>query len=124
MGRLAEAQQVFERGRIYAHGNSQMESFLGWVLALQGKHDEARAIVAELEARRTRGYISACSIALIYQGLGDMETAMGWYRAAFKDRAGECAVFEHMPHFAAAREDPRFRELMARVASDAAEARV
>jgi serine/threonine-protein kinase len=123
-GKYAEAIAALERGRAYGHGNAQIESFIGWISALAGDHDTARAIADQLERRRATGYVSGACIGLVHQGLGDMDTAMRWYETAIEERAGECAVFAVNPYFAAAREDARFRDLIHRVDAGAAEARV
>jgi eukaryotic-like serine/threonine-protein kinase len=116
-GRHAEAIAALETGRGYAYGDPPLESFLGWVLALAGETARAREIVRQLEARREAGYISASTIALVYQGLGEMDEAMRWYVQAFRDRSGDCVSYAHAPHFAAAREDPRFVTLVNRIAA-------
>jgi TolB-like protein/Tfp pilus assembly protein PilF len=124
LGQIDEAIAVFERGRPFAYGNTQLESYLGWAFALKGEQDRARKIARQLEARRATGYVSGGCIGLVYQGLGDIDEAMRWYRIAFDERAGECAVFSRTPYFAAAQQEARFRELIARVEAGAAEARV
>jgi serine/threonine-protein kinase len=123
LGAYDEALAALGRGRAYGHGNAQMESFIGWVSALKGDRDAASAIARQLEERRSTGYVSGGCIGLVHQGLGDMDTAMRWYETAVDERAGECAVFAITPYFAAAREDARFRNLMQRIESGAAEAR-
>jgi len=123
-GEYEKAIAALERGRLYGHGNTQIESFIGWISALMGDRATAQSIAAQLEARRATGYVSGACIGLVHQGLGDMDEAMRWYRIAFDDRAGECAVFGITPYFEAARADARFRGLIERVDAGAAEARV
>ncbi len=121
-GHLAAAIDAFERGRAVAYGDPETEAFLGWALARAGLRDRASEILRQLEARRASAFVSAASIGLVYQGLGQMDDAIQWYRQAVADRAGACLSFPNA-HFAAAREDERFRELMATIAAGAPDTR-
>jgi len=123
MGRFAEAVEAFETGRPFAYGDTVIESFIGWASALNGDRQRALEVVGQLETRRASGFVSAAGIALVYQGLGDMDTAVEWYAKAIEDRSGECAVYLVNPTYAAAREDARFRALVERVESGAPESR-
>ncbi len=123
LGRYADAIEAFETGRKYAYGDPNMEGFIGWAAALGGYEQKARERIAELESRRAAGYVSAGAIGIVYQGLGDMDTAMTWYEKAVEDRTGECAVFWINPSYTKAREDARFRALVARIETGMPEAR-
>jgi serine/threonine-protein kinase len=115
LGRHQEAVAAFESGQQYAYGDPNIEAFAGWAAALGGDRPKALEILARLEARRAAGYISAGAIGIVHQGLGNMDAAMSWYETAVADRTGECAVFWINPSYAAAREDERFKALIARV---------
>ena len=66
-------------------------------------------------ARRETGYVTATHIAIVYQGLGDMDEAMRWFRLAYAERATDCCSYGIATQFDVAREDPRFRELIASI---------
>ena len=123
LGRYAEAVEAFETGRTHAFGDPNIEGFIGWAAALGGDRQKALDAIAALEARRAAGYVSAGAIAIVHQGLGDMDTAMAWFDKAVQDRTGECAVFWINPSYAHARQDARFRALVAQVERGAPEAR-
>ena len=116
-GQYAEAIGAFEQGRAHWYGDPPLESFLGWVSALAGDRDRARTIARELESRRAVGYVSATNIALIYQGLGEMDEALRWYTLAVNERAADCSAYQQVPYFDAAREDPRFQALIRHINS-------
>jgi tetratricopeptide (TPR) repeat protein len=122
-GRIDDAIATLERGRTYAHGDAIIEGFLGWAYGLAGRHDEAREIVRQLEARRGAGYLSGTYLGLVYQGLGDMDEAIKWYRTAVEDRATDCTAYGVSPHFDPIRQDARFRDLVAYVAAGGPESR-
>jgi TolB-like protein/tRNA A-37 threonylcarbamoyl transferase component Bud32/Flp pilus assembly protein TadD len=115
LGRYGEAVEALEFGRKYAYGDPNIEGFIGYAAALGGDHDKARAIIADLEARRATGFVSGGTIAIVYQGLGDLDAAMPWYETAVDDRSGECALYWNNPVYTVARRDARFKALIARV---------
>jgi serine/threonine-protein kinase len=115
LGRYGEAVEALEFGRKHAFGDPNIEGFIGYASARAGDYEKARAIVAELVARRTTGYVSGGNIGLVDQALGDLDAAMPWYEKAVDERSGECALFWINPVFRAARKDPRFKALIDRV---------
>jgi serine/threonine-protein kinase len=118
-GQYTDAVEAFERGRPYAHGDAPLEGFLGWAAALAGDRGLASTIAQQLETRRASGHVAASNIGLVYQGLGDMDEAVRWYRLALAERSGECVAYLNNPHFAAARADPRFQEILSKVEAGA-----
>ena len=120
-GRYMDAVHAFERARPYAHGDAPLEGFLGWAAALAGDRTRAATIARELESRRAAGYLAASNIGIVHQGLGNLDEAMRWYEQAFADRSGECVSYLNNPHFAAAREHPRFQVLLAHIESGVGE---
>jgi len=111
-GRYEEAVEVFDRGRPYSYGDAALEGYAGWARALAGRSDEARAIAEQLKARRKTGYVAAACIGQIYQGLGEIDEALAWYRLSLEERAGHCVGYRLMPLLAPVRTDPRFQELI------------
>jgi tetratricopeptide (TPR) repeat protein len=123
-GRYAEAVATLERGRPFAHGDANLEGFLGWAYGLNGEPEKARAIADQLEARRRLTYVGGTHIALVYQGLGDMDQAMRWYQQAYSDRATDCSAYARAPQFDAARLDSRFQALVRSIESGGQETMV
>ena len=114
-GRYEDAVDVFDRGRRYSYGDAALEGYAGWARALAGRKDEARAIAEQLKARRETGYVAAACIGQIYQGLGEIDEAIAWYRLSHEERAGHCVGYRLMPLLAPVRNDPRFQELVDRI---------
>jgi serine/threonine-protein kinase len=111
-GQFAGAVTTLEAGHRYAEGDATLEGFLGWAHGRAGNRDRALQIVRQLEARRAASYVNATCIALVHQGMGDLDEAMRWYAQAYEDRATDCCSYALAPHFDAMRGDPRFQELV------------
>jgi adenylate cyclase len=114
-GLFADAVTTLEEGRRYGQGDATLDGFLGWAYGRAGSRDEASAVARELETRRHTAYVNATCLGLVYQGLDDFDTAMGWYRQAYEDRATDCCSYRLAPHFDLMREDARFRALIGHI---------
>jgi serine/threonine-protein kinase len=90
---------------------------LGAVYAASGDRNRAREILAELEQRCQKEYVSAMHIASIYTQLGEKEKAFEWLEKAYEERASLLWALERYP-FASTdslRSDPRFGDLLRRI---------
>ena len=94
---------------------SYTRATLGYALARGGRADEARAILAELDALAARGYVSPVAFATLYLGLGDMERALDWTERALEARRGWLAYLRVNPIMDPMRGHPRFDALVARM---------
>jgi tetratricopeptide (TPR) repeat protein len=83
--------------------------------ALAGRKDEARRILAELEAKSPARYVEPVEVAIAYDALGERDTAFAWLERGFRDRSHWLLTLNVEPRFDAMREDPRFQDLKARV---------
>jgi TolB-like protein/Tfp pilus assembly protein PilF len=85
------------------------------VLACLGRGAEARALLAQLEARFDLAPTQSWDVAMAYAALGDADTAFAWLEKALDAGAG-MLVFIGIDHgFDALRSDPRFPGLLARL---------
>ena len=114
-GKTEEALAAFRTSRSHAGSVPVIEGSLGWALGRAGHEDEARAVAGELEARREAGHCSACSIASVYAGLGDSNTACEWLDRAYEERDGQLIFIGQWPWFQHLRSDPRFQALLRRM---------
>ena len=85
------------------------------VAAARGRPDEARAILAELEARRRDAYVSPVALVMVYGALGDADRAFEWLDCAYEERRGWLAYLNVEPMLDGLRGDPRFRRLVERM---------
>jgi len=84
--------------------------FVGFAFAMSGQRVEAQRILAELEERSKREYVSPTALALIYTGLGNKDQAFAWLDRAYAERDSWLLLTSHSA-FDSLRSDPRFTRL-------------
>ena len=90
------------------------KSGLGLTYAMAGRQDDARTILAELEADHTHWDIFF--IAEIYAILGEKDEAFRWLEASFEPPHHSYVPWiKHFPGFKPLRNDPRFGILLSRL---------
>jgi TolB-like protein len=85
---------------------------LGYGLARVGRHTEAKAILAELDAAESRCYVSPINRAWVYIGLGDFDAAFRWLDRAVDERDPHVLHFPCKPVYDPIRQDLRFAALL------------
>jgi serine/threonine-protein kinase len=115
LGREADGIAEIERAVGLAPGDTQWLAQLGQALALVGRVDEARGILAQLEARAAAGYVTPYHLAFVHTGLGEHERALDLLERAFDERSGAIYAIKGSFLFAPLRAHPRFLALLARM---------
>jgi tetratricopeptide (TPR) repeat protein len=111
-GKHNEALAAFEQERVFAGETPTTHAKRAQVLASVGRHDEARAILQEILTHRTKQWVSAYEIAIIYCAIGDADNAFRWLTQAEREHAVGFTFVRVDPRLEALRSDPRFRELV------------
>jgi len=88
---------------------------MGYAYGRSGNRDRAEALLQELTARVSQGYVSAIWIAMIHLGLSDLENLFQWLDRAFAERDGSLVLITAALEFDPVREDPRFKSLLGRM---------
>lgn len=83
--------------------------------ALAGRPAQARAIIEELEALAGARHVPAYDFAEIHAALGENDRALDWLEQAFDERSRALAHLAIEPRLDPLREEPRFREALARL---------
>jgi tetratricopeptide (TPR) repeat protein len=120
--RYADALPALQAAVNLSHRLPSMVASLAAGYAEAGRVDEARLLLAELQARADRDYIPPGSVAVVFGALGETEEALRWLERAceardvslafLRDRLDTAAGFSMPP---AVRRDPRYHALLRKV---------
>lgn len=99
------------------HGGGPEVTGLGHAYARAGRIDDAHRVIAELQRRAARSYISPHAFALIYAGMNEPDNTLAWLERAYEDRTHWLVFLQVEPRFDSLREDARFIDLLRRVHS-------
>jgi serine/threonine protein kinase/tetratricopeptide (TPR) repeat protein len=83
--------------------------------AMAGRTGEARRILSELEAKSPARYVEPVEVAIAYEALGERDAAFAWLDRGLRERSHWLLTLDVEPRFDSLREDPRFKELAAKV---------
>jgi serine/threonine-protein kinase len=114
-GRYDEAVAALREAIAGAAESAYARGALARTLALAGRTAEARRLLAELESEGRSRYVSPVAYATAHIALGDNDEAFGWIERAHAERRGWLAYLRVEPIFDPLRDDPRFRDLLARM---------
>jgi len=82
---------------------------------LVGLKEKAREILNGLLSKKFKGYASPMHIGLVYYMLGEKDSGFRWMQNAYEARDTSLPMMNKWPTEDAAREDPRFVELLNRM---------
>jgi TolB-like protein/tetratricopeptide (TPR) repeat protein len=102
-------------GRL-SNGNSKSIAVRGYILAKQGKTEEARELLNTLETVARSRYVPPYAHALVYAGLGEHAIALECLERSHEARDIHLAFLTYDPKWDSYRADSRFISLLARCA--------
>lgn len=112
-GRYEEASALLERGLgPEANWNAAL---LAYCHAISGRPEEARALLADLEARAEVEYVTPVALAIVHVGLGEADAAFAALERAFELRSLRILSIAMDPHWKPLRSDPRYHDLLRRI---------
>jgi TolB-like protein/Flp pilus assembly protein TadD len=85
---------------------------LGHAYAVSGRRSEARRSLARLQELSQTRYVAPYDVAVVYIGLGDIDSAMEWLRKAYDDHSAWLIWLKLDRRFESIRNDARYRELL------------
>ena len=88
---------------------------LGCALVGLGRHDEARALLAELEQRANEATLSAPAVATLHLHLGNREEFYRWINRGIDDRDPFALSLHREFLWDPARRDPEFQTVLRRI---------
>ena len=114
-GQVDEAVRVLRDAVTMPGAGTYTVATLGYALARAGRRREAEGLLADLDARRQRDYVSPVALATLHIGLGQVESALDWAERAHEERRGWLAYLDVNPLLDPLRAHPRFEALAARM---------
>jgi len=117
-GDFDESAAAFQRAIQLSPQSPRMHAALGRTLALSGRQEEARRMLAELHQLAEKRYVSPSDLGSLHFALGDRDAGFEWLTKAFRDRCFELLCLKVDPRLDAVRDDPRFGFLAAQLGLD------
>ncbi|HZS05511.1 MAG TPA: BTAD domain-containing putative transcriptional regulator [Blastocatellia bacterium] len=114
-GMFEEAVSELKQTVTLSKGNAYLVAQLGNTYAAAGRLKEARAILADLEKRAPRKYLSPYYEALIHAQLGERDRAFVLLEKARRERVFSALFLDVDPRLDGLRSDPRYTELLRRI---------
>jgi len=107
--------QEFQRAVELSSSSPLVISALAHAYALSGNHAGATKLLAELQSRARKQYVSPYYLAIVYLGLGKNDLAMDWLEKAYSDRSNGLVFLKVEPELDPLRANPRFLALQAKL---------
>jgi len=112
---FAEAVAEAEKAAQVSGGNSQAVAVKGYALAKSGNLTEARTVLAKLQKLSAERHVPAYNFAIIYNALGERETALDYLEKAYSEKNVLMVFLKVDPKWNNLRKEPRFVDLMRRM---------
>jgi len=107
--------QEFQRAVELSSSSPLAISALAHAYALSGNHAGATKLLAELQSRARKQYVSPYYLAIVYLGLGKNDLAMDWLEKAYTDRSNGLVFLKVESELDPLRANPRFLALQAKL---------
>ncbi len=114
-GRTSEAIAAAEKGVETSNRSGISLGDLGYVYALAGRKEDAKALIKELEAKHARREAKPLFIAVVYAGLSEKDKMFEWLEKGLEEQSGQLAEVRWQMPFDPFRNDPRYKELLQRM---------
>jgi TolB-like protein/DNA-binding winged helix-turn-helix (wHTH) protein/Tfp pilus assembly protein PilF len=114
MNRAEPALEALVQAGRFSGQNSKTVSLRGFILAKAGRVDEAREVLATLEAAARERYVPPYAIALVHAGLGERDAAFAWLDRAYTARDVHLIFLPVDAKWDEYRQDSRFTALISR----------
>lgn len=112
LGHHARAIALHEKAISLSGGKPLYRAALGYSYGLAGMHDEAAAVLADLDDDPAAG---PYDLAMAHLGVGDHDAAIDWLEKAFDARDSHLVYLNLGPQFDPLRNNERFQRLLERI---------
>jgi TolB-like protein/Flp pilus assembly protein TadD len=93
-----------------------VKALLARSLVKSGQRGEAMRLLTELQSAAEHRYVTSAALALVFAALGEKDKAFVWLEREISERASRPPLFSVNPVFDDFRDDPRFQDLLHRIA--------
>jgi tetratricopeptide (TPR) repeat protein len=114
LGQTDLALEAYAKAARLSAGNSKALSFTGHALAVAGRVQEARDVLAALLTRSRERYVPPFAIALVYAGLNERDAAFEWLERGYAVHDIHLIFLPVDAKWDPYRDDPRFSALLKR----------
>ena len=114
-GVYSEAIGHLQKALVLSHDFPWYQAELAYSYAAAGDRALARRILANLESRSRRQYVSSYSLAVAHISLGEKSAALERLQKAYDEREDQVGLLRIDPLFDTLHDDPRFQELIRRI---------
>jgi TolB-like protein/DNA-binding winged helix-turn-helix (wHTH) protein/Tfp pilus assembly protein PilF len=114
LGKLPETIADFEKAKRLDNSPRNL-AFFGNSLALLGQKQKAERLLAELNDRSKKEFVSPWCQATVYAGLGENDAAFRWLNRAFQERVPDLLALDVAPLYDRLHSDSRFAALVRRM---------
>ncbi len=111
-------QEAREAMSLVGESDTLILTQLGIIHSYSGNENEARRILDRLHELTDEKYVSPFRVALIYEGLGDIDRAFEWLERAYEERDHWIETLKVNPALDSLRSDDRYRDLLAKTGLD------
>jgi TolB-like protein/Flp pilus assembly protein TadD len=111
-GDYAEAGAALRKALEFDREEPQNLGPLGYLLAVSGRVEDARQVLAQLKALRDHRYVAPYLIAYVHAGLGETADALLWLRQSLENRDSWLIFLKVDPFWECLRSDERFAALV------------
>jgi tetratricopeptide (TPR) repeat protein len=115
-GKYGEAIAEFRKA-LALNDDPWVKALLARSLAKSGQRDEAVKLLGELQSESANRYVASSGMAVVLGALGEKDKAFVWLEKEVTDRTPRAPLFSVNPVFDDLRDDPRFADLVRRVAA-------
>jgi len=121
LGRIYQAQGRLDSALAQYAATGRLRNWIptiagyGYVYALQGRRQEARAVLERMDSISQGEYVTSYAMALVHAALGQTDSAFAWLDRGFQERTHWLVWLRRDRRWVPLRPDPRFEALASRV---------
>jgi eukaryotic-like serine/threonine-protein kinase len=113
---LAEYDKIADQDKVTAAENQFVAAVLGWLYAVSGRRTDALKIAEEFKDLSLHAYVDSYWPGMIYAGLGDKDAALRLLEKSYQQHGATMPYLAVDPFWYGMHSDPRYADLLRRMA--------